>query len=355
MSDLAVSGQAKWRATLEAEHDNLRAALRFSLDTGDASTALQICASLWRFWFERGYLSEGRRWLEESLTGSSDASEARARALSGNCVLAHYQGDYDRAEDLSREALQLSRSLNDERGVAEAYTGLALVTRTRGDYTGAEKLFRDALDTYEGLGEETGVARAVDRLAMCLVVSGEMDRARPLFERSLGLFRQLGDSHGVALGLYGLAATRPVGADAEARRHADESLDILRAVGDRRAYGKTLWALADINADLGDADTAAAQFEESLTLFVEFGDRWFGGIVLESAAFLAAETGDAERAVHLLAVADTIRTALEVPLWVGFRERHDRVLAEMHRELGETRFAAAWDEGRRLPSLTRSN
>ena len=349
MSDLAVAGQAKWRASLEAEHDNLRAALRFSLDSGDASTALQICASLWRFWFERGYLSEGRRWLEESLTGSSDASEARARALSGNCVLAHYQGDYDRAEELSREALELARSLNDERGVAEAYTGLALVTRTRGDYTGAEKLFRDALETYEGLGEETGVARAVDRLAMCLVVSGEMDRARPLFERSLGLFRLLGDSHGVALGLYGLAATRPLGADAEARRHADESLDILRAVGDRRAYGKTLWALADINADLGDADTAAAQFEESLTLFVEFGDRWFGGIVLESAAFLAAETGDAERAVHLLAVADSIRTALEVPLWVGFRERHDRVLAEMQRELGEGRFAAAWDEGRRTP------
>ena len=101
----------------------------------------------------------------------------------------------------------------------------------------------------------------------------------------------------------------------EARPHADESLDILRAVGDRRAYGKTLWALADINADLGDAETAAAQFEESLTLFVEFGDRWFGGIVVESAAYLAAETGGAERAVHLLAAADAIRTALEVPLW----------------------------------------
>jgi predicted ATPase/DNA-binding CsgD family transcriptional regulator len=348
-SDLAVSGQAKWRATLEADHDNLRAALRFSLDSGDASTALQLCASLWRFWFERGYLSEGRRWLEESLAGTSDASEVRARALSGNCVLAHYQGDYDRAEELSRDALELARSLNDERGVAEAYTGLALVTRTRGDYTGAETLFRDALDTYERLEDETGLARAVDRLAMCLVVSGEMDRARPLFERSLRLFRQLGDSHGVALGLYGLAATRPRDSDPEARAHADESLDILRAVGDRRAYGKTLWALADINADLGHADTAAAQFEESLTLFVEFGDRWFGGIVLESASYLAAATGDAERAVQLLAAADAVRTALGVPLWVGFRERHDRVRAEMHSTLGEARFAAAWEKGAQIP------
>ena len=144
-----------------------------------------------------------------------------------------------------------------------------------------------------------------------------MDRARPLFERSLGLFRRLGDSHGVALGLYGLAATRPAGAELAARSHAVESLDILRAVGDRRTYAKMLWALADINADLGDADAAAAQFEEALTLFVEFGDRWFGGIVLESAAYLAATTGDAERAVHLLAAADAIRAALEVPLLGG--------------------------------------
>jgi hypothetical protein len=108
------------------------------------------------------------------------------------------------------------------------------------------------------------------------------------------------------------------------------------------------WNAADINADLGDVETAAAQFEESLTLFVEFGDRWFGGIVLESAAFLAAATGDAARSVRLLAAADAIRTALEVPLWVGFRERHDRVLAETRNALGE---AASRRRGRRVRGL----
>ena len=348
-TSLAVSDQAAWRATLEADLDNIRAAVRFSLDAGDSGTALQLCASLWSFWFERGYLSEGRLWLEESLASSPEASPARARALSGSGVLAHYQGDYDRAEKLCRDALELSRSLHDAKGVAEAYTGIALVLRTRGDYAAAEKLFRDALAVYEDLGDEGGVARALDRLAMCLVVAGELDGAHSLFERSLGAFRRLGDSHGVALGLYGLAATRPAGALAAAQLHADESLDILRTVGDRRTYGKTLWAAADINADLGNAETAAAQFEESLTLFVEFGDRWFGGLVLVSAAFLAAATGDAERAVHLLAAADAIRTELEVPLWAGFRERHDRVLVEARSALGEARFTAAWEKGARTP------
>jgi predicted ATPase/DNA-binding CsgD family transcriptional regulator len=344
----AVAGQAAWRTTLETDHDNVRAALRFSLDAGDSETALRLCASLWRFWFERGYLSEGRLWLEESLASSSEASPARARALSGNGVIAHYQGDYDRAEELSRDALELSRSLDDAKGVGEGYTGVALVLRTRGDYRAAEELFREALAVYEGIGDEGGVARALDRLALCLLVAGDLNGARLLFERSLSLFRQLGDSHGVALALYGLAATRPANGLAAAQSHAEESLDILRAIGDRRTFGKALWAAAAINADLGDTATAAAQLEESLTLFVEFGDRWFGGLVLVSAAFLAAEIGDAERAVRLLGAADTIRTVLGVPVWAGFRERHELLLAQTRSELGESRFTEAWEEGTRI-------
>jgi ATP/maltotriose-dependent transcriptional regulator MalT len=334
---------------LEGEHDNVRAALRFSLDTGDSGTALQLCMSLWRFWFERGYLSEGRLWLDESLVRSAEPSRDRVRALTGNGVLAHYQGDYDRAEELSREALALARTLSDDEGVAEATTGIALVLRTRGDYPAAETLFREALSLYETLGDERGVARALDRLGLCLVVTGEMDRARELFEQSLESFRRLGDSHGVALGLYGSAAARQADADglAAARSSVDESLVLLREAGDRRSYGKALWNVAEINAELGDVETAAGQFEEALTLFVEFGDRWFGAIVLESAAYLAADVGDAERAARLLAAADAIRTALGVPLWVGFRARHETAVAETRKALGDVRFTEEWQQGAR--------
>ena len=345
---LTASGQAVWRTTLETDHDNLRAALRFALDAGDAATALELCAVLWRFWLERGYLSEGRLWLDESLAAPSEASPGRARALSANGVLARYQGDYDRGEGLCRDALELARSLDDPKGVAEAYTGLALIRNARGDNPEAETLFREALSIYEGLGEEPGTARTLDRLAITFVITGEFDRARPLFERSHRLFRQLGDSHGVALGLYGLAMVRLPGAGAAARVQAEEGLEILRAAGDRRTFAKMLWNLADINSELGDAETAAAQFAESLTLMVEFGDRWFCGIVLESAAFACA-TGDPERAVRLLGAADAIWMAIEVPLPALLRERHDRVLAEARSRLGEARCAAAWDAGSRVP------
>ena len=141
---------------LEADHGNLRAAIRFSLDDGDAATALELCVLLSRFWLERGYLGEGRLWLDEALAAPAERSPTRARALTANGVLSHYQADYDHAEELCRAALELSRSLGDPKGVAEALTGLALVRRTRGDYARREALFQEALAVYEELGDEAG-------------------------------------------------------------------------------------------------------------------------------------------------------------------------------------------------------
>ena len=266
---LAGPDQALWRARLEADHGNLRAAIRFSLDDGDTATALELCVSLSRFWLERGYLGEGRAWLDEALEAGTETSATRARALTASGILSHYQANYDHAEQLCRAALELSRSLDDPRSVAEAVTGLALVKRTRGEYDDAEALFQEAIAIYEELGDEPGTARTLDRFAVALILAGEQDRARPVFERSLELFRRLGDTTGVAFGLHGLAMARPEGAQLAALAQNAESLAILRGIGDRRNVAKVLVIAGELNGELGDLEKAAAAFEEALTLFVE--------------------------------------------------------------------------------------
>jgi predicted ATPase len=72
--------QGEWLERLEAENDNLRAAIGWSLERGDAEMALRLVAELWWFWYRRGHLSEGRRWLEEALGKSASPVSARAEA-----------------------------------------------------------------------------------------------------------------------------------------------------------------------------------------------------------------------------------------------------------------------------------
>jgi DNA-binding CsgD family transcriptional regulator/tetratricopeptide (TPR) repeat protein len=346
---LTTPDQAVWRARLEADHGNLRAAIRWSLADGDTATALETCALLSGFWLERGYLSEGRLWLDEALAVPAEPSSIRARALNANGVLSHYQGDYERADELCGAALELFRALGDQKGVADAVTGLALVRRTRGDYRNAEALFREALAINEELDDKAGTARTLYRYGIALMLEGDAGRARPLFVRSLELFRTLGDSTGIALDLQGLAFSRPPGLDSEGLVRVEESLEILRALGDRRNVAKVLVVAADINADLGDTERAAGQLAEALTLFVEFGDRWFWGWSLELAASLAASVGDPERAARIFGAADVVWEAIGAPLPGKLRDRHDRVLADLRIRLGENHFETARGEGTKLP------
>ena len=76
---------------------------RWSLDTREASLGLRLAAALWEFWWVRGYLAEGRGWLDEALLrGRSASPELRARALHAAGSLATRQGDYESAGDAVR-------------------------------------------------------------------------------------------------------------------------------------------------------------------------------------------------------------------------------------------------------------
>src|SRR5581483_3167365 len=107
------------------EHDNLRAALRWAMESGAVETGLRLAAALWRFWYAGGHLSEGRAWLEGLLDramrdAGAVAGLVGARALVGAGVLATMQGDYERAARHCEHSLALYREAGDQAGVAVA-------------------------------------------------------------------------------------------------------------------------------------------------------------------------------------------------------------------------------------------
>jgi predicted ATPase/DNA-binding CsgD family transcriptional regulator len=346
--ELTGPEQASWLERLESERGNLSAALRYLLEDGRGEVALRLASALWAFWLAHGYLGEGRRWLEQAVAGGGDAAATvRAKALNGAGILAHYQGDYARAEALCAGSLALYRHAGDDRGAASALSGIALTARTRGDYETARSTFGEALEISERLGDRQAVARTLDRLGVAVWFAGDDKRARTLVEQSLAAFRQLEDVEGVGLSLLDLGLiSLSQGDDARALPLLEQSLAICRELGDRRNIAKASYALGDAACDAGDFSAARGLYEESLNLSVELGDRWISAISLEGLAAVALATSEAEAAAQLLGAAEVLRDATGAMRSAYFQLRYERVLAETRARLGGDTFETASAAGR---------
>jgi predicted ATPase/DNA-binding CsgD family transcriptional regulator/Tfp pilus assembly protein PilF len=346
---LTTAEQMRWLDLLETEHNNLRAALRWSLQTEDVETTLRLAGALWRFWYVRGHLSEGMTWLDRALDLEGGDATLRARALGGGGELAHSQGDLDRAQELRQEALTISSQLGDEAQIADALNGLAFVIRRRGEFARARAMHQKALDLYRKLDDRWGVGRSMDLLGRAAAFQGDFEAALPLLEEGLKMWRQVGDREGIAesTALIGMVALGK-GDYATARSYLREAREIMDEVGDPRGIAKMTVALAD--AYLNDGDPVAAQelYEEALTLFQDVEDKWWLSWCLEGVAEVAVFRAQPSRATRLFGAAASLREAIGAPRPPAFRAYCERDLATARRQLDETTFAQTWAEGRAM-------
>jgi predicted ATPase len=385
---LQTAEQAAWISRLEAEHDNLRAALSWSLEHGAAEEGLRLTGALARFWYLRGYLSEGRRWLEQTLA-CGGAPATRAAALRGAGLLAWHQSDLEPAVAMFEESLALSRQLGDRHSMALALNNLGGVADLQGDFTRAAGLYEESLALRRAVGDRWGIAAALnnlgslsrkvgefsratellgeslallrelgDRVALSTVLNnmgglaqsqGDITRAATLYEESLAIKRELGDKRGAALALNNLGGVRQEQGDcALATSLHQEALDLRRELGDTEGIATSLVNLGSVAYIQRDHNRAAALFRESLVLARDVGAREIGSIGLESLFWVTADQGELRRAVRFGGAAEAMRESLPMPLPLDQKEDHERTVNAMRTVLGLEAFTAAWDEGRAL-------
>jgi non-specific serine/threonine protein kinase len=267
-------GQLAWLERLERERDNLRAALRWSVERGDTETELQLVASLWDFWWMRGYIKEGQAWLERALTREGGSPRARARAVHGAGLLATIRGDLNR-------------------GVAQ---------------------FAESVAQFRELDEPGGAVRPLVDLGTSMWLLDDTPRAKAFLDEALRMAREVGDHWGTAYALYALGIYSYVHEQFDAAVAAgDEGVGVWRAVGDARGLAHTLWVLAAAVRGRGELDRAAALGRESLQLFQRLGETWG---ILNALMRLAASAALQERparAARLLGAAEGLSDALGVP------------------------------------------
>src|SRR5687768_10742776 len=156
--------QAETAARIEDDLDNLRAAIAWAFEHGEAEIAARVAGALWAFMWSRGYLSEGRRWLEAALENDTLSAPLRATALRACGILAHDQGDYARAEQCFEQALSLRRELGDKSGIAGALNALGVLLLRRGDYEAARPYYEEALTLFRELDDQARVSVALNNL-----------------------------------------------------------------------------------------------------------------------------------------------------------------------------------------------
>jgi predicted ATPase/class 3 adenylate cyclase/Tfp pilus assembly protein PilF len=343
------ANQLEWLEKLEAEHDNMRAALSWALERKEAEEALKLGGALCFFWAVRGYHSEGRRWLEEALAIEGRVSpEVRAMALAGAGELESDQGDLDRAQEACEEGLELLA--NEAREASEAklrlLAGLGWVAWQREELGRARELYEESLALSQEMGDTWWLARSLLFLAIVSHSQGDYERATELYEQSMDLFREQGDKESLAYCLTSLAMLVCSQGDlGRATKLTEEAVALFRELGTRVGVSMGLYNLGWIALLQDDLGRAADLYGESLSLSWESGLNPTVQTALEGFACVAGAEGEVERAARLWGAAQTLHETKGIPRDTDFLAEADARITAVRSGMGEEAWEEAWRKG----------
>jgi predicted ATPase/class 3 adenylate cyclase len=356
---LALAEQAKpelsradyrnvWLRRLETEHDNLRAALAWSLEE-NGEVGLRLGVALQRFW-HRGHYEEGRAWLTKLLgRGGPTSPLLRARGCNNAGSLAWIQGDFQHAAALSEEGLSLSRQLEDKSGIAFSLFTLGLTDMALGDYDRAARLLEESQNLYRDVGDKEAMAHALRHRGHLAARQGNYPLATALLGEALPLFQEIRDKMGVAYSLRHLGVTKHYQQDTRrAVELLEQSLALFRESEDVQGTAYALTGLGSALRQGGNHARALSLFRESLALSKKHGIKWATLECLYGLAGVSACQGQPERAARLLGAAELLRGGIDYSLPLPDQTDYERSLTVVRAAMSDETFAAALAAGRAM-------
>jgi predicted ATPase/DNA-binding CsgD family transcriptional regulator len=336
------------RSRLAADYENLRAALRWTIDGGEAVLALRLAGALWRYWLLQDQFGEGRDWLAAALaTGagagaeaSQDAIRARIKALYGAASLAGAFRQLALARALAEECLALTRRVDDRRTMAGVLSILAVSSMRQNDNAVARQYGEEALALERQAGNRRGMVDVASLLVQIHCFDGHRETARSLLEDALASARMLEDRQALATALLRLASVASdLEDDERLQALCQEGLAIARELGDHLTEVYALRVLAWVARYRLDFTAARRWYEAALALERELGHETGISSALHSLAELAFQEGDDARARALCE--EALPIALRGGDWGPYSEMLI-ILARMAIEQGRGAAARAY-------------
>ena len=340
-----------WFDRLEVEHDNLRAAMAWTLRDKEAEAGLRLAGALGFFWEHRAYHHEGGEWLEKLLSIASDVPAAtRAKALRVAGSLAGGLGNDDLGRTYCEESLRLARELGDKLSIAWAVGNLGNLPFEAEGYNPLSQVrLEEALALFREIGDGFGISHMLRRLAALLGTLGNYAGARRLAEEALALAREAKDKNAAAWALAIVARgswlqshdpeqTLPL---------VEESLSLAQEIGDKSLVAQALFFRGQATQTQGNYECAHTCYADSLAIFREMGvNNLYIANDLVGFAELAELQGRPVRAARLLGAAAALTQSRHSMLPLGGEVERD--VPALRTQLGKTAFASAWTEGKAM-------
>jgi predicted ATPase len=329
----------------DADISNLRAALAWWRDHGDAATGLRVCAELSNYWIGVGTLGEGSWWLDAFLdTRLPPVPDAvRGPALVGRSLLAYDSGEHQRAHECAAEGLKLCQAAGDARRIAAALEMLSRTAMAEGRAEEALRYATESVETCRRADDRWNHGFALGARAYALAALGRVQEAMEATAAGLELMQRTSNQWGAALFQIGIGnIARALGDYTGARAYYLAALPFMREAMPAPHAADCLARIGSIDVRLGDLPEARERLAEALHLALAAGHRPVMARTLLSLATLELREGRPGRAITLAAAATALCQAARLPPPPPDRLRRYRAAAA---PLGEPEITRRWAEG----------
>jgi predicted ATPase/class 3 adenylate cyclase len=385
---LQQTEQLVWVERLNAEYDNLRAALLWGATGATADKAGRVAAALLHYWRLKGNIGEGRQMLDAVLAVSSRLSlPMRAQAFLTAGFLANWHIDSQRAMTMSNESLALYQELGDRQGILHSLFLLGDSLKDQRQTGQAHIILEEALLLGRELNDREVLGAVLIELGRLMANTSETARPTALLAEGLRLARERGDRLLISAAFRGQAElAMHLGDFNRAQVLLEESLALRRELGGTLEIGVVLNSLGELARLQNDYERAAMFYEEYARLSRGSGSKNFDyvinmgyvalqrrdyeqareffakyihfrqgqGIRAEMAiaaaglAGVASGMGQPERAARLLGASEALNSADGTVLQLADQAEYDHILADVRTQLDTATFEAMWEAGRVL-------
>jgi non-specific serine/threonine protein kinase len=372
---------------LENEHDNLRGALRKSIENCDADSAFRLVGALGWFWFMRGYWKESWSWLTQCLEINANSDPLlRAKAIIRAGGLQIIRGNLTGTTELVEEALEVCREHKDSEGIAwclnllgqvgtwghidaeeaasllsesirvfsksENEWGLAWSNRylgqiceLQGNYEQSIELQTDGLNRFEEIGDIWNSAHSLYLMGGTMLQHGDFEEAESAYEASLAKCEIVEDKVMAAHAMRGLASLA-IKRDSleQAKFLSQNAFEALKMIGDEHCSAVSLKDLGEIARRQGEYEKSLNYLRESLVKFKKLGNDRPIAVNLERFAALASSMGQDSKSIYLLAAVES-NLGEQIFSFQNLREEHERLVKKNKNSLGQKAFNQFWSTG----------